>query len=219
MRLGLLPRGHSGRGLCASSESWDLGRLCRIRRRSVGIRHNNRSWSMRRTNPLRWMLARMARSVDQFPPKIGLSSGYKNRGHRRCEDPAHSLSSPDFRSGLFFPAKAPSLLLVVPSSTHTTRHRRLAGPGLWPHAAQFLVADVGVRLSVHLASWVALFLPPPAVSYFSLISPCFSLHVAPLYFVVGAIGVDMGDRRRGHAVGRSCIIPCVVVGKTTCVSR
>jgi hypothetical protein len=107
----------------------------------------------------------------------------------------------------------------VPSSTHTTRHRRLAGPGLWPHAAQFLVADVGVRLSVHPASWVALFLPPPAVSYFSLISPCFSLHVAPLYFVVGAIGVDMGDRRRGHAVGRSCIIPCVVVGKTTCVSR
>jgi hypothetical protein len=106
MRLGLLPRGHSGRGLCASSESWDLGRLCRIRRRSVGIRHNNRSWSMRRTNPLRWMLARMARSVDQFPPKIGLSSGYKNRGHRRCEDPPHSLSSPDFRSGLFFPRQS-----------------------------------------------------------------------------------------------------------------
>jgi uracil-DNA glycosylase len=35
----------------------------------------------------------------------------------------------------------------VPSSTHTTRHRCLAGPGLWPHAAQFLVADVGVRVT------------------------------------------------------------------------
>jgi hypothetical protein len=43
--------------------------------------------------------------LTNSPPKIGLSSGYKNRGHHRREDPARSLSSPDFRSGLFTPPK------------------------------------------------------------------------------------------------------------------